>query len=96
VLHEVNRIDQIVRDLLNYAKPKPPAHCDIQLVEMAQRIVAMVEKSDKNDALSIRLHKLGRIPEFTGDETQLEQVLLNLYNNAMTPLLKSMDLRAES
>jgi PAS domain S-box-containing protein len=82
VLHEVNRIDKIVRDLLNYAKPKPPSHSAIHLVDMAQRIVAMVEKSDNNDAVMIRLHKLTRIPEFTGDETQLEQVLLNLLLNA--------------
>jgi PAS domain S-box-containing protein len=82
VLHEVNRIDKIVRDLLNYAKPKPPSHADIDLAEMAQRIVAMVEKSSKNEALFIRLHKLTRIPGFTGDETQLEQVLLNLLLNA--------------
>jgi len=82
VLHEVGRIDKIVRDLLNYAKPKPPSHTDIDLAEMAQRIVAMVEKSSKNEALFIRLHKLTRIPGFTGDETQLEQVLLNLLLNA--------------
>jgi signal transduction histidine kinase len=82
VLHEVNRIDKIVRDLLNYAKPKPPCHSEIQLAEMAQRIVAMVEKSATNDALVIRLHKFTEIPIFTGDETQLEQVLLNLLLNA--------------
>jgi PAS domain S-box-containing protein len=82
VLHEVSRIDRIVRDLLNYAKPKPPSHTDIDLAEMAQRIVAMLEKSVKNEALFIRLHNLTRIPGFTGDETQLEQVLLNLLLNA--------------
>jgi len=82
VLHEVNRIDKIVRDLLGYAKPKPPSHSDVQLEETAQRIVAMVEKSAKNDALVIRLHKLTPVPGFTGDETQLEQVLLNLLLNA--------------
>ena len=82
VLHEVNRIDRIVRDLLNYAKPKPPSLSDIQLAEMAQRIVAMVNKSSNNDALSIRVHKLTPIPGFTGDEIQLEQVLLNLLLNA--------------
>lgn len=82
VLHEVSRIDKIVRDLLNYAKPKPPSHTDIDLAEMTQRIVAMVEKSTVNEAHFIRLHKLTRIPGFTGDETQLEQVLLNLLLNA--------------
>jgi two-component system sensor histidine kinase HydH len=71
-----------VRDLLNYAKPKAPAHSDVQLLEIAQRAMAMVEKSANNEALVVRMHKLTSIPAFTGDETQLEQVLLNLLLNA--------------
>lgn len=82
VLHEVNRIDKIVRDLLNYAKPKPPTHSAVDLVEMAQRIIAMVAKSAKDDAPAIRLCRLTPVSTFTGDETQLEQVLLNLLLNA--------------
>jgi signal transduction histidine kinase len=82
VIHEVNRIDKIVRDLLNYAKPKPPSHLDINLPEMMQRTVAMVRKSVKHESLSIELHELSYIPGFTADETQLEQVILNLLLNA--------------
>jgi PAS domain S-box-containing protein len=82
VLHEVNRIDKIVRDLLTYAKPKPPSLTTIHLTELAQRIIAMVRKSAGNDALVIRLHKCTEMPGFTGDEIQLEQVLLNLLLNA--------------
>jgi len=82
VLHEVNRIDRIVKDLLNYAKPRPPAHSDVRLIEMAQRIIAMFRKSSANNDLVIRLHKPPHLPSFTGDETQLEQVMLNLLLNA--------------
>jgi PAS domain S-box-containing protein len=82
VLHEVNRIDKIVRDLLTYAKPKPPSHSDIRLPELAARILAMVRQSSKNESLSIKLEAAPAIPAFTGDETQLEQVLLNLLLNA--------------
>ncbi len=82
VLHEVDRIDKIVRDLLTYAKPKPPSLTAIHLPVLAQRIIAMVRKSAGNDALVIRLQKCNDIPGFTGDETQLEQVLLNLLLNA--------------
>jgi len=82
VLHEVNRIDRIVKDLLNYAKPRPPAHSDVRLVEMAQRVVAMFRKSAANDDLVIRLPRPPHLPSFTGDETQLEQVMLNLLLNA--------------
>ena len=83
VLHEVNRIDKIVRDLLTYAKPKPPSHSDIRLPELAARILAMVRQISKNESVSIRLEAAPVIPTFTGDETQLEQVLLNLLLNAV-------------
>jgi PAS domain S-box-containing protein len=86
VIHEVNRIDRIVRDLLNYAKPKPPFHTDIDLVEIAQRIIAMVEKSAKNEDLAIRLVALSRPPVFIGDAMQLQQVLLNLLLNAQSAM----------
>ena len=82
VLHEVNRIDQIVRDLLNYAKPRVPSHADINLVELTQRMVAMARQSAKGNQIAIRLDVRDTIPGFTGDQTQLEQVLLNLLLNA--------------
>ncbi len=82
VLHEVNRIDQIVRDLLTYAKPRPPSHTEINLVEIAQRMIAIARQSSQNGSSSIDLDLRGRIPEFTGDQIQLEQVLLNLLLNA--------------
>ena len=82
VLHEVNRIDKTVRDLLSYAKPKPPMHTSIYLPDLAQRTVAMVRQSSKKASPVFRLETLTRIPAFTGDESQLEQVLLNLLLNA--------------
>lgn len=82
VLHEVSRIDKIVKDLLNYAKPKPPSLTTISLPEMTQRIAAMARKSSKNGAHSIELIQLTALPEFTGDEMQMEQVLVNLLLNA--------------
>ncbi len=82
VLHEVNRIDQIVRALLTYAKPKPPSHTDINLGEIAQRMIAIARQSSKNGSVSIDLVLRGNVPDFTGDQTQLEQVLLNLLLNA--------------
>jgi PAS domain S-box-containing protein len=86
VLHEVNRIDKIVRDLLNYAKPKPPSLSDIHLADLAQRIVAMARQSAKNEATDINLEVRDPIPDFTGDETQMEQVLLNLLLNAQNAM----------
>jgi PAS domain S-box-containing protein len=89
VIHEVNRIDKIVRDLLNYAKPKPPSHSSIELFELVQRIVAIGQATSKVDSPPIRVTRLAPIPAFTGDETQLEQVLLNLLLNAQNAIVSS-------
>jgi len=86
VLHEVTRIDKIVRDLLNYAKPKPPSIGDIRLAETAQRIIAMVRQSTKNEAISICVEARDAVPDFSGDEIQMEQVLLNLLLNAQNAM----------
>jgi PAS domain S-box-containing protein len=86
VIHEVNRIDKIVRDLLNYAKPKPPSHSSIDLPELAQRILAMASSSSKHSSIPIRLVQKAPIPRFTGDETQLEQILQNLLLNAQNAM----------
>jgi PAS domain S-box-containing protein len=86
VIHEVNRIDKIVRDLLNYAKPKPASHSSINLPELAQRIVAIAQATSKHNGLPIRVKQSTDIPDFTGDETQLEQVLLNLLLNAQNAM----------
>ena len=86
VLHEVNRIDKIVKDLLNYAKPKPPSHSSIELPGLVQRIVAIARTTPARPPVPITVTQLAPIPEFTGDETQLEQVLLNLLLNAQNAM----------
>lgn len=82
VIHAVNRIDKIVGDLLNYAKPKPASHGSIDLPGLVHRIVAIAGSTAKRGSIPIQICQLSPMPEFTGDETQLEQVLLNLLLNA--------------
>jgi PAS domain S-box-containing protein len=86
VLHEVNRIDRIVRDLLNYAKPRPPSHSSVDLPGLIQRIAAIARKAPKHHSIPISVRQLAPVPDFTGDETQLEQVFMNLLLNAQNAL----------
>jgi PAS domain S-box-containing protein len=86
VLHEVNRIDKTVRDLLNYAKPRPPSHSSIELPSLVQRIVAIARTAPKHPSVPISVRQLTPVPDFTGDEMQLEQVLMNLLLNAQNAL----------
>jgi PAS domain S-box-containing protein len=86
VIREVNRIDKIVRDLLNYAKPKPSFHSTIKLPELANHMVAIARTTQKHHSLPIQVKQVKPIPAFTGDETQLEQVILNLLLNAQNAM----------
>jgi len=86
VLHEVNRIDKIVRELLNYAKPKTPSHSSIDLPELVHHVVALAQKTSKHASAPIQVKQSTPIPGFTGDETQLEQVLVNLLLNAQNAI----------
>jgi signal transduction histidine kinase len=52
------------------------------LPALVQRIVAIAGSTSKRGSIPIRVRQLAPIPEFTGDETQLEQVVLNLLLNA--------------
>jgi signal transduction histidine kinase len=85
----VNRIDKTVRDLLNYAKPKPSAYSSVELPQLVHRIVAIARTSSKNSSIPMRVVQLAPIPDFTGDETQLEQVVLNLLLNAQNAMASS-------
>jgi two-component system, sporulation sensor kinase E len=95
VLHEVNRIDRIVRDLLSYAKPKPPSHSSIQLPALVQRIVAIARSAPKHHAIPIEVKQPAPVPDFTGDETQIEQVLMNLLLNAQNAMTSGGQIEVE-
>jgi PAS domain S-box-containing protein len=86
VIHEVNRINKIVQDLLNYAKPKPACHSTIDMPALVQRIVTMAQAVSKHESPRIEVKQLSEIPDFTGDETQLEQAIMNLVLNAQSAL----------
>ena len=85
VLHEVHRIDRTVRDLLSYAKPRPALHTTIHLPELAQRVVTMLRQST---GPPITLDAGDGIPGFTGDESQLEAVLVNLLLNSTAAMAR--------
>ncbi len=86
VIREVNRIDKTVHDLLNYAKPKPPTHSAIKVPALVNRIVAIARATSKHYSIPISVTQLAPIPDFTGDETQIEQVILNLLLNAQNAM----------
>ena len=78
---ELVRIDQILRELLQFARPKPPALVPFDLDALVRNAVALTVPADA-DAPRIRCEIDGALPAAMGDAGQVRQVLVNLLLNA--------------
>jgi len=82
VLKEVDRLDAIVRDLLLFAKPRQLYRTSCNLVELSDRVLRMIQT--QYEEADIVVHRMYRpVPALRVDVAQIEQVLFNLYLNAV-------------
>jgi PAS domain S-box-containing protein len=82
VLKEVERLDAIVRDLLLFAKPRQLYRTPCNLLELSDRVLQMMQT--QNEEAGIVVHRNYRpVPAVRVDVAQVEQVLFNLYLNAV-------------
>ncbi|MFG1424831.1 sensor histidine kinase [Roseixanthobacter glucoisosaccharinicivorans] len=84
VLDEVNRIERLVRELLDYARPTQCQHVPVELVSDVVRPVlgfAAPELERRQVTLAVRLPDIP-VPVM-GDADRLHQALLNLLLNAV-------------
>jgi PAS domain S-box-containing protein len=82
VLKEVERLDRIVRDLLLFARPRQlhPVTCD--LIELSERILYVLRPHCEEQRVRVRLARQ-KVPAVQVDAGQMEQVLMNLFLNAL-------------
>ncbi|MFO0754164.1 MAG: ATP-binding protein [Thermodesulfovibrionales bacterium] len=90
VVAEIRRIETLIRDLLNYAKPPRPQLMSISLHNVLDATLSFVLKSPSFSAQggAVRIEKAFSpvLPEITADPLQLQQVFLNLLLNAADAL----------
>ena len=82
VLKEVERLDIIVRDLLLFARPRQLHRTGCNLAELSDRILRFLQRHYEQANVVVQRH-YGNIPAAFVDVAQMEQVLLNLYMNAI-------------
>ncbi len=86
VREEVLRINRIISDLLETARPKPP---DCQLADLNQTVehaVTVARQQVLTKPIKIQCVKMPDLPPIPHDTGQIHQVLLNLVLNAIQAL----------
>ncbi len=82
IMQEAQRTKQIVQNLLSFARQTPPQRMPVQLNAIVRRTLALRSYDLNNHGVKVieRLHD--HVPEVVGDSHQLQQVFLNILNNA--------------
>jgi len=82
VRQEIARINHIVTDLLQTARPHPPKVRKSDLNTTVEHAVMLGRQQGLAKGIEISLHKDPSLPEVEHDSDQIHQVLLNLLLNA--------------
>ena len=80
---ETNRIDRIVRGLLDYAKPSSRATGSVDVNAMAKAVVELLRAQGVLRGVQLEFSPSAAAAHVFGDRHQLEQALVNLLLNAV-------------
>lgn len=86
VTDEVNRIERLIRDFLEFAKPTPPIFKSVSLIDVIDRISKVVGPEFKHRNITFRIDDDSAGSQVEGDPDQIYQVCLNLILNSMDAL----------
>lgn len=82
IIREVDGLNRIIGQLLEFAKPHPPRFAMVQVNDLIHEMLLLIKNlTDKQD-IHIDLHLEAKLPSTEADGEQLKQVLLNLLINS--------------
>ncbi len=86
ILEEVDRLNKIISDLLNFSKPSPSDIKKCSLIKTVEHCLNLIKKDLKDKNITL-VNKTEDYPIFV-DKSQLRQILLNLLLNAINAVEK--------
>ena len=87
VTREVNRINRIVNDLLDYARPRKVKLLEVNIPELVDETLSSIDTTFDKHYITIKKN-YNQIPPIKIDPEQIRQVLLNLILNAVEAMPK--------
>ncbi len=79
---EVDRINRVVRGLLDFARPREPEVEPVHINEIADRVIELLENQGRLKEVTVKRNLSLEAPVIEADPALLEQVLVNVLLNA--------------
>lgn len=92
MLQRVERLNAVVRDLLEYAKPTPPSKMRIRLTELVDGVVKVLRRDPKLSRVEIQRDYSSDVAAWA-DPNLMERVFINIILNAVQAMNFSGTLR---
>ncbi len=93
ILNETKRLDRIVNQIVEYARPRDPLPADCSLNEVVQETMHLLREPLDSKNIDWNITFANDLPRIKADRDQLKQVLLNVIQNAIDALDHSGHLR---
>jgi two-component system, sporulation sensor kinase A len=89
IMHkELNRIDQIMGQLLLLAKPQVKSYKKTSLRELVDFVETLLQPEAIVQNIEIKSSICEKLPHITAEENELKQVLINVVKNAMDSMIE--------
>lgn len=83
ILIGVRRIEKIIRDFLDFAKPKPSLRSKSSLKEIVLQTTRLISPQCKQKKINLEFDLAEGLPLLDMDRIQIQQVLINILQNAI-------------
>ncbi|MGB0678355.1 MAG: two-component system sensor histidine kinase NtrB [Polyangiales bacterium] len=83
VVREVERLNNLVGDMLALSRPKQPHFTPVDLRQLSEEVLAMARQDPHAEGLMLELTAARDLPQIDADPGQLRQVVWNLMKNAL-------------
>jgi len=93
---EIERINRIVRELLDFAKPSKFEVRDIEVNKTIENALSLLSHQKNFKNIETRLDLRPDLPMIKGDESQLSQIFINIILNAIDAMPNGGYLRIET
>ncbi len=83
IVEEIGHLENILTDILYFAKPAVPNRSSVNVNEIIDNILAILGVEIEENNIQVTKHLYSNLPVLSLDENQIRRVIINLFKNAI-------------